>query len=61
VILPDHLHAILSLPADDADFPGRWQRIKGYFNSHLLDAGTDIRRRGNGEPEFGKAEFRRLG
>ena len=34
-ILPDHLHAILSLPADDADFPGRWRRIKGYFSTHL--------------------------
>ena len=49
VILPDHLHAILSLPADDADFPGRWRRIKGYFSTHLLVAGTDIRRHGNGE------------
>jgi REP element-mobilizing transposase RayT len=29
VILPDHLHAILTLPDGDADFPGRWRRIKG--------------------------------
>ena len=49
VILPDHLHAILTLPADDTDFPGRWRRVKGYFSSHLLAAGTDIRRHGNGE------------
>jgi putative transposase len=25
VILPDHSHAILTLPPGDADFPGRWK------------------------------------
>jgi putative transposase len=49
VILPDHLHAILSLPADDADFPGRWRRIKGHFSTHLLKASRDIKRHRNGE------------
>ena len=29
VILPDHLHAILTLPPEDADFSTRWRRIKG--------------------------------
>ena len=48
-ILPDHLHAILSLPVDDADFPGRWRRIKGYFSTRLLEAGSDIKRHRNGE------------
>jgi putative transposase len=33
VILPDHLHAILSLPEGDADFAGRWRRIKGHFST----------------------------
>ena len=28
VVLPDHLHAIFTLPDGDADFPGRWRRIK---------------------------------
>ncbi len=31
-ILPDHLHAIWRLPADDADFPLRWQLIKRAFS-----------------------------
>jgi putative transposase len=31
-ILPDHLHAIWSLPAGDADFPSRWNLIKGGFS-----------------------------
>lgn len=28
VLLPDHLHAIWTLPPDDADFAMRWQQIK---------------------------------
>jgi REP element-mobilizing transposase RayT len=40
VILPDHLHAILTRPPDDADFSGRWRRIKGHFCSTLIDAGS---------------------
>jgi putative transposase len=32
VVLPDHLHALWTLPEGDADFPGRWQRIKSAFS-----------------------------
>jgi hypothetical protein len=38
VILPDHLHAILTLPEGDANFAGRWRRIKGHFSTGLLVA-----------------------
>jgi putative transposase len=31
VVLPDHLHTIMTLPSDDSDFSGRWRRIKGIF------------------------------
>jgi putative transposase len=31
VILPDHLHAIWTLPDGDADFPTRWRLIKTRF------------------------------
>jgi putative transposase len=47
--LPDHLHAILTLPPDDNDFPGRWRRIKGYFSTRLLETEVAIKRRSNGE------------
>src|SRR6185295_15259912 len=30
-VLPDHLHAIWQMPADDADFSTRWSRIKASF------------------------------
>ena len=49
VILPDHLHAILSLPDGDADFAGRWRRIKGNFSTRLLRSGVAPRRHANGE------------
>lgn len=31
VVLPDHLHAIWTLPEGDSDFPERWKRIKRAF------------------------------
>jgi putative transposase len=31
VVLPDHLHAIWTLPPDDADFSTRWRLIKTRF------------------------------
>jgi putative transposase len=49
VVLPDHLHAIFTLPPNDSDFPGRWRRIKGYFSRGLIDAAVDLKRRPNGE------------
>ncbi|MDQ8730265.1 transposase [Bradyrhizobium sp. LHD-71] len=48
VILPDHLHAIFTLPEEDADFSGRWRRIKGHFSNQLVVAGAATRRRASG-------------
>jgi putative transposase len=31
VVLPDHLHAVWTLPPDDADFSIRWRMIKTRF------------------------------
>src|ERR1700736_1252964 len=41
VILPDHLHAIWTLPDGDADFATRWRLIKSSF-SHALPRGEPI-------------------
>ncbi|HXC89207.1 MAG TPA: transposase [Stellaceae bacterium] len=35
VVLPDHLHAVWTLPEGDADFPLRWQLIKAGFSRGL--------------------------
>jgi REP-associated tyrosine transposase len=40
-ILPDHLHAVWSLPPDDADFSIRWSQIKSAFSRPLA---SDVRR-----------------
>ena len=48
VVLPDHLHAILTLPPGGSDFSGRWRRIKGHFSSALIDDSVKIRRNPNG-------------
>jgi putative transposase len=34
-VLPDHLHAIWSLPPADADYPLRWNRVRGEFSRGL--------------------------
>jgi len=48
VILPDHMHAIFTLPPGDSDFSGRWRRIKGHFSSALIGASVDLKRSPNG-------------
>jgi putative transposase len=35
VDLPDHMHYVRTLPADDADFPGRWRAIKISFSKSM--------------------------
>ncbi|MBD9467631.1 transposase [Pseudoxanthomonas sp. PXM01] len=50
VVLPDHLHAVWTLPPGDTDFPMRWRLIKTRF-SHGLPQGEHRRasRAGKGE------------
>ena len=35
VVLPDHLHAVLTLPDNDTDYSGRWREIKKRFSKSL--------------------------
>ena len=35
VLLPDHLHTVWTLPADDDDYPTRWRLIKARVTRHL--------------------------
>lgn len=39
VLLPDHLHAIWSLPVGDANYPRRWAAIKHGFTTAWLSGG----------------------
>ncbi|MEL6991839.1 MAG: transposase [Pseudomonadota bacterium] len=40
VVLPDHIHAVWTLPDGDADFSVRWKKIKGRFSQHCEAKGT---------------------
>jgi putative transposase len=40
---------VLTLPDGDADFAGRWRRIKGSFSTRLLRNGLAIKRHASGE------------
>lgn len=40
VVLPEHMHAIWTLPVDDSDFSTRWGRIKAGFTRHCGRAHT---------------------
>jgi len=57
VILPDHLHAIFTLPIDDADFSGRWRRIKGHFSSQMIASRTVVARHPNGDYALWQRRF----
>ena len=37
VVLPDHLHAVWTLPVDDTDFSMRWRLIKSHFSRAMPD------------------------
>jgi putative transposase len=39
VILPDHMHAVWTLPEGDADFSTRWAAIKARFTRSVRDFG----------------------
>nr|WP_245890572.1 transposase [Roseovarius confluentis] len=45
VILPDHIHAVWTLPPDDADFSIRWKKIKSVFSRHCVASGYANRSR----------------
>ena len=57
VVLPDHLHALWTLPSGDADFPGRWKRIKAHFTHRLVAADVPVKRHRNGEYALWQRRF----
>jgi len=57
VILPEHLHAIWTLPSGDSDFSGRWKRIKANFTHRLVAAGVPVKCHRNGEYALWQRRF----
>lgn len=57
VVLPDHLHAICTLPPGDADYSGRWRAIKARFSRALAGRGVPIVRNRRGEYDLWQRRF----
>jgi REP element-mobilizing transposase RayT len=56
VVLPDHLHTIMTLPPDDSDFSGRWRRIKSLFTRRVSAQDKTLRKQ-NGEHALWQPRF----
>ncbi|MDD5033816.1 MAG: transposase [Methylococcaceae bacterium] len=57
VVLPEHLHAVWTLPPDDDDYSGRWKLIKGRFSHRLAKAGLPIEKNERGEYNLWQSRF----
>ena len=56
VVLPEHLHTVMTLPNADADFSGRWRRIKSLF-SRLVSKRMPLERDARGEYALWQKRF----
>ena len=57
VVLPDHWHAVWTLPPDDAGYARRIQLIKARFTKHLLRQGVNITKDECGEYRLWQKRF----
>lgn len=57
VVLPEHMHALWTLPPGDHDYSARWQDLKGQFSHRLVAAGVPLRKNARGEYDLWQARF----
>jgi putative transposase len=57
VVLPDHLHIVMTLPLEDRDFSNRVRLIKRRFTTGVANAGVSIPRHPNGEYALWQRRF----
>lgn len=57
VVLPDHLHTIWTLPPGDADFSGRWRKIKSAFTRGVVATGFPVSQDQRGEYDLWQRRF----
>jgi putative transposase len=57
VVLPDHLHVVITLPTDDADYPGRWKRFKSLFTRLVVARRGGFERNRRGEYSLWQRRF----
>ena len=56
-VLPDHIHAIWTLPPDDHDYSGRWRAIKACFIRTVRECGVPPHRDPRGEYNVWQRRF----
>ena len=57
VVLPDHWHAVWTLPPGDADYARRMRLIKARFTRHLIGAGMAIAKDARGDYALWQKRF----
>jgi putative transposase len=57
VVLPEHLHIVMTLPDGDADYSNRWKLIKRRFTDTVAKSGTTIARHRDGVPALWQRRF----
>ena len=57
VVLPDHWHAVWTMPPDDAGYARRLRLVKARFTKHLLRVGTTIAKDERGEYQLWQKRF----
>lgn len=57
VVMPEHLHAIWTLPEGDVDYSGRWRAIKSGFVRALTRHGVEVARNARGEADVWQRRF----
>lgn len=58
VVMPDHMHAVWTLPAGDSDYSGRWNAIKVAFSKMIpADQGVTGLRTSKGERGIWQRRF----
>ena len=57
VVLPEHIHAIVTLPEGDDNYSSRWRLIKSLFTQKLLKKGVPLAANGRGEYNLWQRRF----
>ncbi|MBF8270206.1 MAG: transposase [Gammaproteobacteria bacterium] len=57
VVMPDHMHAVWSLPPGDDDYAGRWRLIKSRFTRSLVRAGVKMLKNEKGEYDLWQRRY----
>ena len=57
VVLPEHLHALWTLPPGDDDYPGRMRLLKSRFTRCVAAAGAPTRRNAKGEYDLWQRRY----